>query len=729
MKIDQSILSAVPELVEVARSSKKNSPPPFILRHTLYFLPLLVVISIAILILSYIIPRLYKLVRKLFTSKRYQPIALADDDEDVDGSELPPTPVTMPSGGFMSDFRAHIRSMKEYGSVLFGFEVLRTLCLGALLGLSVYAAIQAESPDKKSSMGLLENGVEDMAKHWGKKHGEKKHHKGKHNKSTLDEYSSLEWGEFGVCGFYTYTLIISFLLLTLRPATPLRRHLITHLDILLLLGFALYAYRDIWPLCTFNLVPADIANAITWSRVALLSVVAVVIPLIRPRTYIPVDPANPTPEEDIHPEQTAPLLFYVFFEFMTGLVLRAWKSPALPYEQLHPLADYDRAEYLYKQHMTELDPIRRRERGLKDRNLVISLAVVFKKEIIIVAVTAALSAIAELSGSVGINQLLSYLETDGKGHTIKPFVWVLFLFLGPTLGSLFIQFYIFTTTRALVRSEALLTQLLFDHALRLRMKDSVDDEDEEKPETIKDALPAINVEEVVDLPPGVPTENLVNTDDSNDSTEVGSSSGSNQDKNAEQQAVDRKAAADDEANKTKGQGLAGKINVLMASDIESVIEGRDLALIFVYTPIQFALCVVLLYKILSWSSFIGMIVMAATLPAPGLLTKMSADVQRKRMSATDSRVDTITEAIGALRIIKMFGWENRIKQRVAAKREDELDLLWKRRLLELATNLLNIILPVLTMTVTFAMYTLVQKRQLTAAKGENLKLIQKLIIL
>lgn len=58
-------------------------------------------------------------------------------------------------------------------------------------------------------------------------------------------------------------------------------------------------------------------------------------------------------------------------------------------------------------------------------------------------------------------------------------------------------------------------------------------------------------------------------------------------------------------------------------------------------------------------------------------------------------MDTITEAIGAvssdlvgcvdsqLRMIKMFGWENRIKERVAAKREDEITLIWKRRLMTL----------------------------------------------
>lgn len=31
----------------------------------------------------------------------------------------------------------------------------------------------------------------------------------------------------------------------------------------------------------------------------------------------------------------------------------------------------------------------------------------------------------------------------------------------------------------------------------------------------------------------------------------------------------------------------------------------------------------------------------------------------------------------------MFGWEDRIKDRIATKREDELNLIWKRRLINL----------------------------------------------
>ncbi|TYJ59220.1 hypothetical protein B9479_000209 [Cryptococcus floricola] len=698
----------------------KPHPPPLIFRHSLFLFPLFVAASILILLLSWSIPKLYRAIKSKFTKHEYEPILARDDELDVETEavEVVAAPPAMPSGGLLDDFKKHVRSMREYGTVLFALEVIRTLCLCALLGLSIYATILAESPVENSTdLG----DVDILKKHWKGKKGKKRKH---HHKSTVDDYSSLEWGEFGVSGFYLYTLVFSFLLLTLRPATPLRRHLIAHLDVLLLLGFAVYAYRDYWPLFTFNLEPADIHNAITWSRAVILTIAAVVIPLIRPRTYTPVDPENPTPPGEVHPEQTAPILSYIFFEYMTGLVWKAWKSPSLPYEALHPLADYDRAAYLYNQNMDKLDPVKRKANGLKPRNLVILLASIFKKEVVFVCAMTTIAAVLELSGSVGINQLLDYLEKDGKGHTLRPIVWIIALFAGPTLSSMALQFYIFTTTRTLVRTEALLTQLLFDHSLRLRMKDQVDDDREKEVEEIDNeeaVVPVVTVEEIVDHAPGAPEELLHRADSetegetavapSTEATEVGSSAGSDKDK-----ATSRKAAADAEAQKTKGQGLAGKINVLMAADIDALTEGRDLALVFVYTPIQFVLCIALLYRILSWSSLIGMLTMFITLPLPGLLTKLNAQFQRKRMLATDSRIDTITEAIGALRIIKMFGWEDRIKERVAAKREDELTLIWQRRLMTLFTTLLNTVLPVLTMTVTFAVYTTIQKQQLTAAK-------------
>ena len=52
-----------------------------------------------------------------------------------------------------------------------------------------------------------------------------------------------------------------------------------------------YIYRDIWPLATVLLSPADEAEGpLMWAKLALLSVAGVIIPLTIPRKYEPVNP-------------------------------------------------------------------------------------------------------------------------------------------------------------------------------------------------------------------------------------------------------------------------------------------------------------------------------------------------------------------------------------------------------------------------------------------------------
>ena len=69
----------------------------------------------------------------------------------------------------------------------------------------------------------------------------------------------------------------------------------------------------------------------------------------------------------------------------------------------------------------------------------------------------------------------SYLETDGVNAKIRPWFWILWLFLGPLMASFSFEWYIFLVTRALVRTEALLTELIFEHSLRIRLKADVSD--------------------------------------------------------------------------------------------------------------------------------------------------------------------------------------------------------------------------------------------------------------
>lgn len=117
-----------------------------------------------------------------------------------------------------------------------------------------------------------------------------------------------------------YTSLLSFLTITITNSrlsryvhlpggfsstlTPwLRRdrsRIKRHLAPLLFAAFALYFYRNVWPLCTFHGKPKDLAlhrkggdgwRSLTWWRCALLGVAGVLVPLLVPRTYEPSDPS------------------------------------------------------------------------------------------------------------------------------------------------------------------------------------------------------------------------------------------------------------------------------------------------------------------------------------------------------------------------------------------------------------------------------------------------------
>ena len=61
-----------------------------------------------------------------------------------------------------------------------------------------------------------------------------------------------------------------------------------HLHVILFLAWIVFAYRDIYPLLTKHLTPVDVLHApawLTWTRLALLTVAAAVVPALQPRRY------------------------------------------------------------------------------------------------------------------------------------------------------------------------------------------------------------------------------------------------------------------------------------------------------------------------------------------------------------------------------------------------------------------------------------------------------------
>ncbi|KAJ3903538.1 hypothetical protein F5879DRAFT_922989, partial [Lentinula edodes] len=62
------------------------------------------------------------------------------------------------------------------------------------------------------------------------------------------------------------------------------------------------------------------------------------------------------------------------------------------------------------------------------------------------------------------------------------------------------------------------------------------------------------------------------------------------------------------------------------------------------------------------------------------------------------------KALSVLRMVKFFGWESLMGDRIKDAREEELVYVKKLRLLELASGLSNHVIPLVVMLVTYATY-------------------------
>jgi hypothetical protein len=131
-----------------------------------------------------------------------------------------------------------------------------------------------------------------------------------------------------------YTSLLG--LISISARRRVRNIVVRHLNAVLLVTFAVYVYRDVFPLATFNRSVLDLSDGwLLWAKVAALIIGAVVVPLSIPRQYTPVDPkvcsckprnismpltSIQNPMEVPSPELVAPLFSMMTYYFLDPLV-------------------------------------------------------------------------------------------------------------------------------------------------------------------------------------------------------------------------------------------------------------------------------------------------------------------------------------------------------------------------------------------------------------------------
>jgi hypothetical protein len=169
------------------------------------------------------------------------------------------------------------------------------------------------------------------------------------------------------------------------------------------------------------------------------------------------------------------------------------------------------------------------------------------------------------------------------------------------LGSVALQRYIFIATRILVRVECLLTQLVLEHSLRIRVKAETGD-----PPSITQQNDAALHSSTLDEPAqGSSTssthETLVPSEiGSNEETLTQDSASVRSTSTGSSQKQPSKPSKKKDDNEASADNLVGKINNLISTDLGNITEARDFLFVVLYIPLQIILCIVFLYMVLGW---------------------------------------------------------------------------------------------------------------------------------
>nr|GAT46155.1 ATP-binding cassette transporter [Mycena chlorophos] len=476
----------------------------------------------------------------------------------------------------------------------------------------------------------------------------------------------------GLVVFYLYSAILAAFSFTVF--LKLSSRATAHLNTILAVAFCVYFYRDILPLATFTWPVQDAGEGpLLKLKLTALFIASVFVPLAIPRPYVPVDPADPMPEPNA--EQTASLLSLLTFSFLDPVIYEAWKLPHLPYDDLPPLADSDNAANLKKRAFPNIDRFSDAKPG---QHVFFGIMKTFRNEYALIILMLLVYVVCSFASPIGINRVLAYLENGADDSDIKPFVWILWLALGPLTGTVAMQVYYRLSMRILVQVEGTLTELIFEHALRVRVKSETESNTSASKDTASD-------------------DETLNPDAASDaSSETAQGAPSTTSK-------DPKTLPSAPVNTSID---VGKISNLVTTDLGNITRMSDFLQLLFYMPIAIVFCIFFLYLVLGWSAFVGMITMIALGPITGLAGKILQKIQRERIKAADARIKTISETMGVMRMIKLFGWEEKMLGRINEKREEELVWIWNREIFEWVANTVNNLIPIITMI------TAVMKREL-----------------
>lgn len=124
--------------------------------------------------------------------------------------------------------------------------------------------------------------------------------------------------------------------------------------------------------------------------------------------------------------------------------------------------------------------------------------------------------------------------------------------------------------------------------------------------------------------------------------------------------------------KDQQSATSSNVNNLLSVDAQKLGEVTAYLFYLYCFPLQIAVSVIALYRLLGTAAFYGVPVMICSQPVTYLVSTRFQKLHREAMSCTDKRIKLMNEMLGAIRIVKFFAWEKEFRTRILQARAIEL---------------------------------------------------------
>ncbi|KAI1622463.1 ABC bile acid transporter [Exophiala viscosa] len=375
-------------------------------------------------------------------------------------------------------------------------------------------------------------------------------------------------------------------------------------------------------------------------------------------------------EGDIEPsrEPLASILSHATFTWVDPIVWRGYKR-TLELTDVWNVALADKAETVLA-HFRQIK---------KTHQLAVRLLLHFKTELLIQGAWAMLGSIFMFVPTLLLKAILEYLEDSDKTPISAAWLYVVLLFATGAIQAVSDGQGLWIGRKICIQLRAIIVGEIYSKTLRRKAAASTDDDAKEPP---KDKQPLLAK---------VRSFWTLRGKKARDGLQLDSS---------------LKKAASTQANN-------GTIINLMSIDSFKVAEICSyLHFLWAATPVQLAMAVGLLYRVLGFSSFVGIVLMVLLLPLNFYIANSFQAAQKRIMTATDARIHVTNEVLQNIRIIKYFAWEQRFQNNVNEKRRIELSALWRKYVLWASAATIWSGVPIIITFASFLIYTKVERRPL-----------------